>query len=183
MPQPHLTRLPPERMSAQAAALREASVDLRGDATFFEVAANAPEALAWYVDRFYGEMFYSGRVPARLLELARLRLSMLHGCKFCNQGNRVAAQSAGVTREQIAALEADDIAAFSQEERAVLRLADELALTRHQGRMSRELHASLSRFFSDGQIFELGLILGMLAGVAKFLFAYDLVEKEESCPL
>ena len=29
----------------------------------------------------------------------------------------------------------------------------------------------------------LGLVGGILAGVAKFMFAYDLVEKEDTCPL
>jgi hypothetical protein len=29
---------------------------------------------------------------------------------------------------------------------------------------------------------KLGLIMGMLLGVTKFLFTFDLVEKEEQCP-
>ena len=29
----------------------------------------------------------------------------------------------------------------------------------------------------------LGLVGGILVGVAKFMFAYDLVEKEDTCPL
>ena len=36
--------------------------------------------------------------------------------------------------------------------------------------------------FSDAEILELGLVGGILAGVAKFMFAYDLVEKEDACP-
>ena len=32
------------------------------------------------------------------------------------------------------------------------------------------------------QIVELGMIGGILTGVAKFLFAFDLVEREDRCP-
>ena len=44
------------------------------------------------------------------------------------------------------------------------------------------LHGQLAAYFDDAQILELGLVGGILAGVAKFMFAYDLVEKEDSCP-
>ena len=40
----------------------------------------------------------------------------------------------------------------------------------------------LAKHFSDAEILELGLVGGILAGVAKFMFAYDLVEKEDACP-
>ena len=44
------------------------------------------------------------------------------------------------------------------------------------------LHRELANHFNDAEILELGLVGGILAGVAKFMFAYDLVEKEDSCP-
>ena len=48
--------------------------------------------------------------------------------------------------------------------------------------MYATLHERLQRHFTDAQILELGLIGGILAGVAKFLFTFDLVEKEDYCP-
>ncbi len=34
----------------------------------------------------------------------------------------------------------------------------------------------------DAQILELGMLAGLLTGMAKFLFTFDLVEREAGCP-
>ena len=64
----------------------------------------------------------------------------------------------------------------------MLALGEQLALTQPDGTLNPALHQKLARHFSDAEILELGLVGGILAGVAKFMFAYDLVEKEDSCP-
>jgi hypothetical protein len=46
-----------------------------------------------------------------------------------------------------------------------------------------ELHQRLTAHFSEGQVVELGVIVAVLCGMAKMIFAYDLVEKSDSCPL
>ena len=51
------------------------------------------------------------------------------------------------------------------------------------GQLTPALYASLRNHFDDGEIFELGLIAGILTGAAKFLFVFDLVEKEANCPI
>ena len=40
----------------------------------------------------------------------------------------------------------------------------------------------LKKDFTDGEIYELGMIMAVLVGVAKFTFVFDLVEKEDYCP-
>ena len=50
-------------------ALHDASTALRGEATFFEVMANNPDLLRWYMHDFYGDVFNSGRVPKIALEV------------------------------------------------------------------------------------------------------------------
>ncbi len=64
----------------------------------------------------------------------------------------------------------------------MLALGEQLSLTEPQGTLSPALHEELAQYFSDAEILELGLVGGILAGVAKFMFAYDLVEKEDACP-
>ena len=110
----------------------------------------------------------------------RLRLSTLHGCRFCNQGNRLDALAAGLTEEQIDAFDDPDTGPFTDAEKAVLALGEQLALTQPEGALNPALHRELSQHFSDAEILELGLVGGILAKVAKFMFAYDLVEKEDS---
>lgn len=183
MPHPQLRRVPRAEMTPRLQQEYDATLALRDDATLQEVGANAPELLAWYKDEFYGKLFYGGRVEVRMKELLRYRLSMTHGCAYCNKGNRVAATRAGVTAEQLARIMDLSSACFSERERAVLRLADQIVMTNMHGHLSPALHRELARHFDDAQVFELGMVAGILTGMAKFIFVYDLVEKEANCPI
>ena len=182
MPDPQLQRVQPSEMTSDLRAAWERSRDIRGDATFIEVSANHPDLFRWYANQFYGEVFHGGLVSRRNKELLRLRLSNIHGCRFCNLGNTRDALEAGLTQVQIDNLAEYENGPFSAEEKAVLRLADEMVLTNPDGQLSPQLYAALKVHFSDAQIYEMGMVAGILAGIAKFLFVFDLVEREPSCP-
>lgn len=181
-PDPLLPRVLREAMPEDLRTMHDGSIALRGEATFFEVMASNPDLLRWYINGFYGDVFESGRVPKVALEVLRLRLSVQHGCKFCNQGNRVSAREAGLTDAEIDALFSDEFEVLRPELRPVAALSDMLALTNASGALTPKLHDQLRAFYSPDQIVELGMIGGVLTGVAKFLFAFDLVEREDSCP-
>ena len=179
-PAPLLPRLPREALPANLQAAHDRALALRGDATFIQVAGHAPQLFDWYA-RFYAEVFYGGRVPVRYKELLRLRLSTLHGCAFCNKGNRVDAAAAGITPEQLRAIDDPASQAWSPDERAVLEAASRMSLLQPEGALDADLYARLRRFLDDGQIFELGMTMAVLTGMAKFLFTFDLVEREDYC--
>jgi alkylhydroperoxidase family enzyme len=67
-------------------------------------------------------------------------------------------------------------------EKAALALADVMVLTNSKGAVSPALYQRLKRSFSDADLVELGMIMAVLCGMAKFIFAFDLVEKEDYCP-
>lgn len=180
MPNPKLRKIPPDSMPPDLAEAHEKSMALRGDATFFEVFANHPDLYRWYTQSFYGDVFRGGQVERRIKELVRLRLSTQHGCRFCNQGNRADALEAGLSQEDVDNV-LDD-AHFEPRERAALRLADRIAMTNRDGALDASLYAELADEFSDAEILELGFLAGILSGVAKFMFAFDLVEREPHCP-
>lgn len=182
MPKPLLNRVPVEQMGETLQQAWQDSMKLRGDASFFEVFANHAELYRWYTESFYGEVFQGGLVQRRIKELIRLRLSTTHGCKFCNQGNRQDALAAGLSPTDIDALESSDLSNFQPAERAAIGLADEIVLTNPQGRLRADLYQTLRKYYSDAEILEMGLVSGILSGMAKFLFVFDLVEKEDSCP-
>ncbi len=183
MPNPVLRRVPVAEMDARLQTEHAATVKLRDDATLVEIGANAPEHMAWYRDEFYGKLFYSGRADVRTKELIRYRLSMTHGCAFCNKGNSVAARKSGVTQEQLDHVMDEAHPCFDAKDRAVLKLADQIAMTNMHGALDEPLYAELKSYFDDAQIFELGMVAGMLTGMAKFIFVYDLVEREANCPM
>lgn len=178
-----LTRVARTSMPEDIRAAFDHSMALRGDATFFEVFANHPELYRWYTGSFYGDVFRGGLVSRRIKELVRLRLSTVHGCRFCNQGNRVDALEAGLSEADIDALDDYASSSLAEAEKAALCLADEMVLTNPGGQLDEGLYRELREHFSDAEILELGVVLGVLAGIAKFLFAFDLVARETNCPL
>lgn len=58
-----------------------------------------------------------------------------------------------------------------------------MALTNLHGMISAELYMELRSHFSDGEIFELGVVMAVLCGFAKFLFCFDLADREDTCPI
>ncbi len=183
MPDPLLNRVDRDQLPEDLRAIWDEGMRRSGEAAIIEVFANAPELLEWYFNSFYRKVFYEGRVDVRTKELLRLKLSHEHGCYFCNNFNAVDAHAAGVTREQIDALFDLDNPVHSDRDRAVLRLCDEMKLTNMSGELTPDLYAALKRYFSDAQIVELGLTMAVLTGVAKWIFVYDMVTREDNCPV
>ena len=183
MPNPAMPRVPREAMNERLRKDVDASMALRDDATFIEVGAHAPELMEWYRDSFYAKVFYGGRDDVRTKALLRYRRSMTHGCAYCNRGNSKAAQKAGVTELQLAHIMDENHPVFDARDRAVLKLADQVSITNMQGQLDGPLYAEMRAHFDDAQIFEIGMTAGILTGMAKFIFVYDLVDKEANCPI
>ena len=180
LPAPRVTPLSRAELPPFMQEAFDRAQQTRGDATFVQVMGHAPELLEWYGE-FYQRVFYGGRVPARTKELLRLRLSTLHGCAFCNRGNRHDAREVGLTETQIRSIDDPSAACWSPAERAVLELASAMALTSPRGTLTDDNYRRLREHFDDAQIVELGITMAVLTGMAKFLFAFDLVEREDYC--
>jgi hypothetical protein len=176
-----LPRVPREEMTESAGAAFDALVELSGDATFVEVFANAPELLNFAMVDFYQKLFFEGRVDERYMQLARLRLSMNHGCRTCNLQNLKGVAGFGYTEKQIDDMWAGDYGSFSEDEQAVMELADEIALNNREGEYTKELHDKLLRHFEVEDILNISLCLGVIVGLVKLSFALGLVQKESYC--
>ena len=153
---------------------------LTGQAAFIEKGAHAPELIDFTVVDFYEKIFFGGRVDVKLKHLARLRMSLGHGCRSCNLGNTIGAKEAGYSEALLHAIEGDR-SIFSEQEQAVLELADQFLMTNIQGHLEPALYARLRAHFDDAQILELGTVMSYLGGLAKMLFVFDMAEKEETC--
>ncbi len=157
------------------------------DPTCVEVLGNHPALAKWYFEQFYGQLFYNGnpdmQVDVRTKEMLRLRLSKQHGCMLCNRNNTVACLQAGITQEQIDNYLNPTPQHFSEKELVVLDLADQMLLHNHEGRLSPQLYARLKRFYTDAQIMEMGHMCAIMTGYLKLMFTFNLVPREDYCPL
>jgi alkylhydroperoxidase family enzyme len=161
----------------------ERSLSRRGEAKLISAMGHSPALFDWYMDDFYEKLFYKGSVPVIFKELGRLRLSEVHGCRSCNRGNRLDADAAGLSSAKISHIADAENSVFDSVDKAVISLADLMSLHARRGRLSQALYDALAVHFDDGQILELSMVFSLLAGMAHFMFAFDMVEREESCRL
>lgn len=176
-----LPRVPRENMTESARGAFDALHELSGDATFVEVFATAPELLKFAMEDFYQKLFFEGRVDERYMQLARLRLSMNHGCRTCNLQNVKGVLGFGYSEAQIEDMWSGNYSSFSEDEQAVMELADEIALNNREGAYTPALDEKLKRHFSVEEILNISLCLGVIVGLVKLSFTLGLVQKESYC--
>lgn len=151
------------------------------DATILEVFANSPKVSKMFSQHFYQELFFEADVP-RYKELMRYRLSLIHGCHYCNMNNRASSKEAGLTEAELDAIADYENGPFFDADKAAIALAEQLELTNMGGSVTPSLYARLKQHFSDGDIVELAMVGAILGGMNKMAFVLDLVEKEGYCP-
>ena len=176
------TRTPRDEMPEKFHLAWDTLNKLTGEPAFVEVFASNPEMLEFVMNQFYMGVFFGGKVEQRYKQLARLRLSIAHGCRTCNKQNVPGALAAGFAQGQIDALLAGNLAPFTPAERAVIRYAEQVALTNMDGAMSTELFQDLRQHFSEADILELGVAMAVISGMAKLSFVLNVVERENYCP-
>lgn len=154
-----------------------------GEPTFVEVFAQAPELLRFVMHDFYQKIFYEGCVELKYKELARLKLSLSHGCNTCIRQNVPGCEEAGFTPEQIDAIGGDwRNGPFDEAEKAVLQYTETMVLTNLDGHMDKDLYERLRAHFTDTEILEIGTCMAVVGGMSKLSFVLDLVKKEDYCP-
>jgi AhpD family alkylhydroperoxidase len=187
MADPQMAPVPRDQLPDDLKQMFDTGVERTGDATVIGVMGHHPDLARWYFGEFYQNLFYNGhgwtRSDVRTKELLRLKLSKQHGCQFCNRSNSVDAMNAGITQAQIDAIFDADNAVWSDKDRAILALGDEMMLQNMEGQLSAGLLERLRQHYDDAQIVELGLVAAVLTGVAKWIFTFDMVDREETCPI
>jgi alkylhydroperoxidase family enzyme len=184
-----LTRIPREQLDPKWHLAWDTLNGLTGTPQFVEVFAQNPAMLDFVMNQFYMPVFFGGKVDQRYKQLARLKLSVLHGCRTCNKQNVPGALAAGFSQRQIDALVEGNLDAvlkvnpslFSDAERAVIDYADQVALTNMDGNMTPALFKRLRAHFSEADILELGTAMAIISGMAKLSFVLNVVEKEAYC--
>ncbi|HNN94701.1 MAG TPA: carboxymuconolactone decarboxylase family protein [Pseudomonadota bacterium] len=118
----------------------------------FRLWANAPHLLPTLV-QMETTICGSGKVPARLKELAAYRTSELNGCPYCAAFHGHNVKQLGYDASQVQAVQAPappEASLFSEEELAVLALADEM--TRQVNARPETLDRIRSLFGVDGTV-------------------------------
>ena len=123
---------------------------------FLRAMANRPEALKNFVP-FYAALVGPGSVDRRTKVMVYLATSYANQCAFCIAANLPGGRKAGLTDDEMRALENWRDEGFSPAERAAIRYARELTRTAH-AQTSRE---EMFQHFTHEQIVEITLVVAM----------------------
>jgi len=123
---------------------------------FFRMMAHKPEVLKNFVP-LYAAIVGPGATDRRTKELVYLTASLTNECPYCTAAHKATARKAGVTDEEIRALETEQYQGFSAADRAAIQYARELT----ESAAGADTGGDLFRHFNDEQIVEITLVIAM----------------------
>ncbi|HLK47605.1 MAG TPA: carboxymuconolactone decarboxylase family protein [Bryobacteraceae bacterium] len=123
---------------------------------FFRTMANRPEVLKTFIP-FYGAVVGPGSVDRRTKELVYLTCSLTNHCAYCSAAHTASGKKAGISDDEIRAIQNEQDAGFSASERAAIRYARELTRAADAPQSRDELFAH----FNNEQIVEITLVAAL----------------------
>jgi uncharacterized peroxidase-related enzyme len=150
-----ISLIEPEQASPEAKEIYEKL--LRGKVGNFQKAmAHRPEALKSFL-AFYSSVGRS--LDRKLYELIYIRVSMINGCRYCLQHHLASSKRVGLTAEDWNALKQGDSGRFDEKAKIALVYAEKL--TRTSSKITDSDVAALKEHFSDAEIVDLHLLVGL----------------------
>jgi uncharacterized peroxidase-related enzyme len=119
--------------------------------------AQRPEVLKNFLP-FYASVGRS--LDRKLYEQIYIRVSWLNGCNYCLQHHLAASKRVGLSQEDWNALSQGNYSSFGEANRAALSYAEKL--TRASKAVSDADIAALKKHFSDEQIVDIHLLVGLV---------------------
>jgi AhpD family alkylhydroperoxidase len=114
-------------------------------------------------------------IGQRTMELIRLRIAFHNQCRSCMAVRYPEGVEEGLTEELVCSLEQpDESPDLTDGERAALRFAD-LFATDHL-RIDDAVYDELRRYYSEGQLVEIGLICAISVGIGRLAATWHVVD-------
>ena len=156
------------------AALGPAALSNSQGLGLLRVLAQRPDLTAAFLD-YRAAVSAAAQLPARLVELVRLRVAFHNQCRSCMALRSASGAAEGVTEDLVCSLETPEEAAdLTDREKAALSYADLLA-TDHLAADDRTFDR-LRNHFTEPEIVELGVHLALFVGFGRLSATWDLVD-------
>jgi AhpD family alkylhydroperoxidase len=129
----------------------------------------------------WNSVLYEGKLPHKLKEMCRIRISVAHKCGYCSTVRSNVARAEGLSEELVNDL-LNEGARLSPRESAALHYA-ELFKAGDDPIDSDTVYATLREHFSEEEIIELGMLCAQTVGVGRLVRSLNIVSWEEACEL
>ncbi len=123
---------------------------------FYRAMAHRPEVLKNFVP-FYSAIMGPGAVERRIKELVYLTCAYANECAFCIAAHTAGGRKAGITDDEMRALQTEQDHGFSEPERAAIQYARDLT----QDAAADDAREKLFEHFNDEQVVEITLVAAM----------------------
>lgn len=167
---PHVKPLTKDQAPEAARPLLGAIEDKYGKVlNIFGTAAHQPDVLKGMAAINEG---MSQDLPARYRELAYFKASQINSCGYCSHYHQMAARQAGVSDEQLQAVEQfADSDLFDEQDKAVLSYAEQLTKTAD---VDSETVGKLKEFLDDQQLVALAAAVALANFTNRFNHGLDI---------
>jgi len=170
-----VARIPfPERDSLSPDTQR--ALESLPDLGIFRLLSLADDAFPKFI-ALTGGLWTDAELSPRRRELVILLVARLLDCEYEWFQHIEVARICEISEEEIAAIDALELASFSEDEQAILRLAQ---VTLERGRPSDEQLAAARAALSDRELVELQLVVAIYSGLAAVMAGLDLELDERS---
>lgn len=140
---------------------------------FFRSMAHNAEALKTFVP-FYAAVVGPGTVERRIKELVYLACSYANECAYCTAAHTASGRKAGITDDELRALQTEQDHGFTEPERAAIQYARELT----QNAAADDSRAALLEHYNDQQIVEITLVAAMANFTNRFNNGLQIMPEE-----
>jgi alkylhydroperoxidase family enzyme len=174
---PRLRFIDDRELDAEKRALI-ASAERTGapDPRVVRIMTRSSAGLAWV--KAWNSVLYEGKLPHRLKEMCRIRISVAHRCGYCST---VRSKVAGLDDATVSDLLGDG-KRLSPREKAALEYAD-LFKAGDDPIDSDAVYDDLRKHFTEEEIIELGMLCAQTVGVGRLVRSLNIVSWEEACEL
>jgi len=179
---PRLRFIEERELDAEKRALI-ASAERTGapDPRVVRIMVRSSAGLAWV--KCWNSVLYEGRLPHKLKEMCRIRISVAHRCGYCSTVRSNVAREQGLDESLVRAVLGDlSSARLAPREKAALEYAD-LFKAGDDPIDSDAVYAALRLHFGEEEIVELGMLCAQTVGVGRLVRSLDIVSWEEACEL
>jgi AhpD family alkylhydroperoxidase len=168
-------QLDPEARALIASAERTGAPDPR----VVRIMVRSSAGRAWV--NCWNSVLYEGKLPHRLKEMCRIRISVAHKCGYCSTVRSKVARAEGLTEELVQDL-LNEGRQLTPREKAAVQYAD-LFKSGDDAIDSDAVYDGLRKHFSEDEIIELGMLCAQTVGVGRLVRSLGILSWEEACEL
>jgi AhpD family alkylhydroperoxidase len=177
---PRLRFIEDRELDAEKRALI-ASAERTGapDPRVVRIMVRSSAGMAWV--KCWNSVLYEGKLPHKLKEMCRIRISVAHKCGYCSTVRSNVAKAEGLN-EDLANDLLNEGAKLSAREKAAVHYAD-LFKSGDAPIDSDAVYETLRKHFSEEEIIELAMLCAQTVGVGRLVRSLNILSWEEACEL